>query len=214
MDKSASRPEQRISGLYGLVTLPWFYEGFQNLLGATRARHRFFSEWVETDATKDVLDIGCGPGVALSHIAWHSYVGIDLNPDHIAHAEARGAPDAVFKVGAAQDVVPTLDQNFDVMLALGFLHHLSDESVRGLLDAALARLRPGGSAFFLEPVYVQGQHPIARKMKDLDSGQHIRTPEAYTALMSRPGYRLSSRISDDLLRIPYNHFWGRLARDA
>jgi SAM-dependent methyltransferase len=196
------------------VTLPWFYEAFQDLLGAARARRRFFAEWVETDASKDVLDIGCGPGVALPHITYRNYVGIDLNTDHVARARARHASNAAFKVGAAQDVVPKLDGAFDVILAFGFLHHLNDENVCRLLDAAVSKLRPNGCAFFLEPVYVRGQHPIARKMKDLDSGQHIRTPDAYASLMERDGFRLTSRISSDLLRIPYNHFWGRLTRDA
>lgn len=213
MDKSVPDREQRISGVYRLVTLPQFYEGFQNLLGASNARRRFFSEWVDTDAASDVLDIGCGPGVSLSHISWNSYVGIDLNPGHIARAEAFSAGDAVFKVGAAQDVLPTLDQTFDVMLVLGFLHHLNDESVECLLESALDRLRRGGSAFFLEPVYMKGQNPIARKLKDLDSGQHIRTCEEYSTLISRPGFRMNSKISDDLLRLPYNHFWARIQHE-
>lgn len=213
MNKPYLRREQRISGIYRLVTLPQFYEGFQNLLGASHARQRFFSEWVETATNKDVLDIGCGPGVALPYIYWNSYVGIDLNPSHIARAEALSAKDAVFKVGAAQDVLPALDKNFDTILVIGFLHHLSDQNVEQLLDAALARLRPGGKAFFLEPVYVEGQNVIARKLNDLDSGQHIRTSDGYTSLLSRPGFRINSKISDDLLRIPYNHFWASLQHE-
>lgn len=214
MNKSVPDREQRISGVYRLVTLPRFYEGFQNLLGASYARRRFFSEWVDTAPTSDVLDIGCGPGVSLSHISWNSYVGIDLNPGHIARAKTLSARDTVFMVGAAQDVLPTLDQTFDVILVLGFLHHLNDESVGCLLESALARLRRGGSAFFLEPVYLESQNPIARKLKDLDSGQHIRTHNEYSTLISRPGFRMNSKISGDLLRLPYNHFWACLQHEG
>lgn len=214
MTSSNATIEQKIAGLYGLVTLPWFYEGLQNLLGAARAHKQFFSQWAKTNADSDVLDLGCGPGISLPYITFRSYHGIDLNPQHIAKIASQNIPNTSFETGAAQDVVPNSTREYDVILALGFLHHLHDDHVTSLLDAALQKLRPNGSIFFLEPVFVPHQHIIARTLKNLDSGQHIRAAEDYTRLLSRDGFSLTSHISNDLLRIPYNHFWGRLTRNA
>ncbi|MGI9395115.1 MAG: hypothetical protein ACR2OY_10760, partial [Boseongicola sp.] len=66
-------------------------------------------------------------------------------------------------------------------------------------------LAPGGILVGHEPVYVPHQNPIARWMKNRDSGQNIRDEEGYSALFLRLGGRLSVSHHDDLIRIPYNH---------
>lgn len=211
--KNSANHEQRISGFYKLVTFPWFYESFQNLLGAQQARKCFFGEWVQTQDNSNVLELGCGPTSSLAFIRYHSYHGIDINPQHIAQHQSKISPTVHFETGAAQDVVPHLSKTFDVVLALGFLHHLNDKSVTDLLDAAIEKLRQNGSIFFLEPVYLEKQNRIAKLLKDLDSGKHVRTLDGYCKLMQREGFRFDYRITHDSLRVPYDHFWGRLTRN-
>lgn len=213
LNRNGINQEQRITGFYKLVTFPWFYESFQNLLGAQQSRKRFFHQWVHTQDSCDVLELGCGPSSSLAFIRYRSYHGIDINPHHIAQHQSKISPTVNFETGAAQDVVPYLSKTFDVVLALGFLHHLNDESVSALLEAALGKLSPNGSIFFLEPVYLEKQNRIAKLLKDLDSGKHVRTIEGYCKLMQREGFRFDYRITHDLLRVPYDHFWGRLTKN-
>lgn len=202
--------EQRISGIYRLVTNAAFYEAFQNLLGAKGGRERYFREWVTLGPDHDVLDIGCGPATCTGLMRYGSYLGIDLNPPHIVAARDKGFADAEFREGAAQDVLPGLDRTFDAVFSMGFLHHLNDDSVTDLVGHVLGCLRPGGTVYFLEPVRLEPQRLVARALKDRDSGQHIRDEAAYCALLERPGTRLETRITHDMLRVPYDHFWGRL----
>lgn len=209
---TAAAAEQRVSGLYGLVTHAGFYEGFQNLLGAERARRIYFRDWARVPEGAEVLDVGCGPGVAIPHLRHGAYVGVDLNPPHVAAARARGFPRAEFHVGDAREVAPRLGRSFDAVLCLGFLHHMSDAGVRLLMEALAERLRPGGAVLLLEPVRVPGQRWAARRLMDADSGLHIRDEQGYRALLERPGFRLESAIRHDLLRVPYDHFLGRLSR--
>lgn len=204
--------EQKISGLYRIMTNAKFYTAFQNFLGAETARQTYFRDWVKTSPQSDVLDIGCGPGVMIPHIQYRSYIGIDLNAPHVNLARSQNFHNAKFYVGAAQTVLPTLGGDFDAIFSIGFLHHLNDESVRELMHQIGHRLRPGGAAYFLEPVFLAQQRFLARKLKVNDSGQHIRNPMGYEALLSIHGCHLETRISHDLLRVPYDHFWGRLQR--
>jgi SAM-dependent methyltransferase len=212
MNTGSNTPEQTISGIYKLVTYPWFYEAFQNLLGAQKARARFFKEWVQTTDESAILELGCGPNTSLPFIRYRSYHGVDINPKHIAQHHSKRSDVTHFHVGAAQDIVPLLEQQFDVVLALGFLHHLNDASVASLLDASIQKLSPTGCIYFLEPIYLSKQHPFAKFLKDKDSGQHIRSLGEYEALLARDGFGLDVKISHDLLRVPYDHFWGRLSR--
>ncbi len=206
------RDEQRITGLYRLVTMPKVYEAIQDILGAQAARTRYFREWVQTDRGHDVLDIGCGPGVALEHIRYATYTGIDLNLAHVEEARGLGCANTTFYHGDVVEVAPKLTQSFDVVLSLGFLHHLNDEHVREVIEQASKMLKPQGRIYFLEPVWLPNQRFTARWLKRRDSGQHIRDRDAYRNLLKQDGFDLKVFSSNDLLRVPYDHFWARLER--
>lgn len=122
---------------------------------------------------KRVLDYGCGVG-AFSEALWRRgawVYGIDISEGLVAQAGASFAPDArpapVFQVMDAQ-ATSFPDGFFDHVFGNGILHHLD-------LDAALSEiarvLRPGGSAYFQEPL---AGHPWVRLVRRL-------TPHARSA---------------------------------
>jgi hypothetical protein len=73
------------------------------------------------------------------------------------------------------DVVTGLHENseFDLVLMVDFLHHISDENVSYILTAA-SRLTKGHMAIF-EPCPVQ-IHPVGRRLICHDRGGYMRKP--------------------------------------
>jgi SAM-dependent methyltransferase len=119
-----------------------------------------------------VLDYGCGRG-SFSHLLTGlgaEVCGLDISPEliKIARAEtptgSNGFPQ--FFVGDAHHT-PFEDAAFDYVVGNGALHHLN-------LDRAYAEiarvLKPGGWAFFMEPMY---KHPMLWLLRRL-------TPQIHT----------------------------------
>ncbi|MGI9388928.1 MAG: SAM-dependent methyltransferase [Boseongicola sp.] len=196
---------QRTSHFYRLVTVPAFYTAFQNILGAQRARKRLIEEHYQIAPDLRVLDVGCGPADLLELLPPCEYTGIDLNPEHIDAARNKYGNRGEFE---CRDVAELEAENrgvFDRILFSGLLHHLDDNVASKLLGVCTTLLAPGGILVGHEPVYVTHQNPIARWMKNRDSGQNIRNEEGYSALFLQLDGRLSITHYDDLIRIPYNH---------
>lgn len=101
---------------------------------------------------KDVLDYGCGHGMASIVLARHGarVTGFDLSPGYIAEAKRRAQANDVpvtFLRADAEDL-PFADRTFDAVWGCAILHHLD----LGRAGRELKRvLRPGGIAVFCEP---------------------------------------------------------------
>ncbi len=93
-------------------------------------------------AGTDVLDIGCGSGLALSLAARRgAYVsGIDISPALLAVARRR-VPDADLRDGGL-DRLPFAAKSFDAVLAVNALQFAADP--RAALNEVHRVLRPGG----------------------------------------------------------------------
>ena len=112
---------------------------------AVLVRH-FFQRWIAPDAA--VLDIGCGFGEFLNHVACGDRVGIDLNP------EAAGllVPGIAFHCRAAGDLSFLEAERFDIVFVSNFLEHLEDKhAVEDLLRGIHRVLRPRGQSIILGP---------------------------------------------------------------
>ena len=99
-----------------------------------------------------VLSLGCGIGDTELLVAQqvHEVVGIDLSAAGIrqarADAERLGVKNARFEQGEAPP-----GGGFDAVIAIFFLHHLSDNALAGLPCRARQWLRPGGVFYSLDP---------------------------------------------------------------
>lgn len=98
----------------------------------------------------DVLDVGCGLGRNLEHLAGRGTaraVGVDPNRSCVETARARGldayTPDEL----AAR---PS-DSDFDTLLFAHVLEHLDEPTGDALLQEHLGRLRPGGRVVVFTP---------------------------------------------------------------
>lgn len=185
---------------------PNVYSFFQHFVGADRGRRIFVSEILNLQPGSRVLDVGCGPADILKHLPNDiDYVGIDYSSDYIEAARKSFGSRGRFFVSDVAQLKSIGERGFDVAFAVGLLHHLKDDTVRGLMRDVHSVLKPGGRFVTLDGAIEYPQNPIARVLARLDRGQFVRTAEEYAAL-GKSAYRdVSAVVRHDLLRIPYSH---------
>jgi SAM-dependent methyltransferase len=97
-----------------------------------------------------VLSLGCGIGDTELLLAPYvgEIVGVDLSPKAIEHARKAATSNARFEAGEWKTAIRG---QFDAILAIFFLHHLSDDELAAIPAQLLGALRPGGVVYALEP---------------------------------------------------------------
>jgi SAM-dependent methyltransferase len=193
------------NGIRSVLSRPAIYELWSRLVGGVRARTILIDEYVRPSASDRILDVGCGPGDFLTLLPPDvRYVGVDISAAYINRARARFGSRAEFHVGDATKFAAP-DRGFDLVVALGVLHHLDDTQAKEVLEVAAQALAPGGRAVTIDPVYARGQNRVARAIIERDRGQHVRTPDGYESLVRDTFSTVHAAIRHDLLRMPYSH---------
>ncbi|PZF85266.1 class I SAM-dependent methyltransferase [Jiangella anatolica] len=127
-------------------------------------RHPEFNRAVvdlaEPRAGEPVLEVGCGPGVALelaADIAGAEHVAaVEPSETFVAMARKR-VPGADVRVAGAEDV-PFADGSFAVIYTLASMHHWDDRDAG--LATLCAKLRPGGRLVLAERLLDRPGHGI------------------------------------------------------
>jgi hypothetical protein len=130
---------------------------------------------------------------------------VDLSRTYIEHAKARFGVRGKFLVADATDLEALEPEPFDLVTAIGLLHHLSDERVIQLLRALRARMSgPESRLVTVDGCYVRGQSRIASFLLSRDRGRHVRSPEGYAQLAELVFSKLRVTVRHDLLIIPFS----------
>jgi len=74
------------------------------------------------------------------------------------------------------------DQQFDVVMAIGVLHHLNDDEALNLFRLAKNVLAPSGRLITVDPCFYKAQPLDQRIVVSLDRGKHVRQRGEYTQL--------------------------------
>lgn len=202
---------ERADGLRRLLSLAPLYAGFQNAVGAGRARAWFAARALQLSPGARVIDMGCGTADIVELVPTGvGYAGFDPNAAYVERASRRyaGRPDTVFLQGTAADAAR--DPRFTgatLVMCLGVLHHLDDEEAGAALAFARDALRPGGRLRLIEPAWLPAQGPVSRWIMSLDRGIGIRSASEWHRLVAQTFPGCQTTPMTGLIRLPYTHVY-------
>lgn len=154
-----------------------------------------------------VLSIGCGIGDTELLLAPHvaSVAGIDLSPSAVrqANADAAAAGLANFRA-LCEPLSPKLATRgpFDAVIAIFFLHHLSDSALLEIPALVSSLLAPGGAFYALDPNRYRmsgwiGERLFPKLMRRYQSpGERPLDPDDIVRMFASRGYRASRQWFD------------------
>lgn len=197
---------QVTTGVRSILSRPFIYKAFQNLMGAQSGRERFVRDCIRPFSGMRILDLGCGPAEILSSIPNDVvYVGYDMSPDYIAAAQCKFASRGAFHCRLLEKAEVATLEPFDLVMGIGVLHHLEDTTARQFMSVAKVALKPSGRVLTVDPCFVAVQNPIARFLIARDRGQHVRNADGYLALLDGTGLDVAGKLTHQAW-IPYTHW--------
>lgn len=200
----------REKGLIRVLSKSWAYNLFQRVVWRKQARIGLMRELVDPFPGCRILDIGCGTGEILSYMPGSigEYHGFDMNLTYIEFAKKRWKDKADFKFFCenVKDATVSKSAYYDVVLALGILHHLTDREAGDLFKVAHQALKTNGALITYDNVYVENQNWFAKWLISHDRGKAVRTVDGYRRLATRCFTDVEGDIRHDLLKVPYTMF--------
>lgn len=193
-----------LQSIRSVLAIPGAYQLWWNAVGGPAWARVLVDEYIQPRAGIRVLEIGCGPGTILRYLPNSEYLGFDLSAPYIELAKKR-YPQAQFVCERVSQFSLAGRRDFDVVLALGIVHHLDDAEARQLFQIAYDALTPGGKLVTADGVWTDGQSPAARWLLARDRGEHVRSEGEYVGIASQVFGNVRPSIRHDLLRIPYSH---------
>lgn len=181
------------------------YNLWQLFIGGEAVHRAFIDVYCKPRKHASILEIGCGTGTILEHIdeaLGVRYCGYDENPMYIDFAKKKYGDRGHFFCARVSDASIATD-SFDIVLALGILHHLSEHESLKLIESAWDSLKPGGFLFSADPVWTNTQSRLEKFLMSKDRGQNIRTEEEYKQLVGTRFANIESHVVSRLLNIPW-----------
>jgi cyclopropane fatty-acyl-phospholipid synthase-like methyltransferase len=188
-----------------ILSFPPMYKLFARSIGASHCRHFLAEKCIRAKVGDRILDIGCGPGDILEYLQDVDYLGFDMSPEYIYAAKKRFGNKGQFFCDLVTKNTVKENSTFDIVIALGILHHLNDNKALELFDLAWKALKLGGRLITFDGCYMKNQSPLTRFILSKDRGQYVRTEQEYLRLTNQIFPSVKTTISNNLLRIPYTH---------
>jgi ubiquinone/menaquinone biosynthesis C-methylase UbiE len=198
---------QKESGLYQLLNTGNFYNLIQDIIGRQKAWDYVINRFIVPENDNQLLDIGCGTADILNFLPESvSYTGFDFNEKYINTAKKRYGNKGKFILKRVDEYIfsPEEKEQFDIVIVIGVLHHLSLEENINLLEIAHWYLKKGGRICIIEPVYHENQHWFSKFIISLDRGKNVMNSKGYENLFEQFGK--FSKIEYQL-RIPYSRYF-------
>jgi SAM-dependent methyltransferase len=113
-----------------------------------------------------ILSMGCGMGDTELLLAPHvrELVGFDLSPAGVQQARIDASRLGIANARFEQGTMATAQGRYDIVIAMGFLHHLQDPDLTQLPQKVKELLSPGGVFYSLEPFISPYTWPLIRRI--------------------------------------------------
>lgn len=191
--------------MIGLLEWPVAYKLWISIVGGKHYQPILAKEYIRAIPGSLILDVGCGTADILNHLPEVNYHGIDSNLKYINDAKIRFHGRGTFQCLPIDKLAVNKENEYDLCLVLGVLHHLNDGEVLYLLSLLKKLLKPGGRVITFDGCFDKNQSMIARLLLQNDRGRYVRWQSDYENLGSKVFSSQRSFIRDDILRIPYTH---------
>lgn len=202
---------QNTRGIRAVLSHPTIYSLFQTIMGAHEVRDFFVKEFVRPEIGDKVLDVGCGPADILDYMPDINYWGFDISEPYIKKARDQFGDRGQFRCKMVTEAELSNLPAFDVVLAIGLLHHLDDIEAQELLALLHSTLRTGGRLLTLDPCIEANQNIISRFLVLRDRGQNVRTKKGYS-LLAEQAFDVSRVEVRHKRWIPYTHCFMEIVR--
>lgn len=196
---------QITTGIRSILGRPVVYDLFQTLMGADRIRRELVADHIRSTDGMRLLDIGCGTARILDYLPNVTYHGFDLSQEYINEAVARYSERGTFRCAMVEEATLQDEPPFDVVLAVGVLHHLDDESALQLFNLAKTVLKQGGRLVTIDPCFDHKQNFISRFLVSRDRGQNVRSGGQYRELASNAFDHVTGVVKHRTW-VPYTHW--------
>lgn len=192
-----------LQSIRSFLAVPGIYKLWGAMVGGPACTKALVDEYIRPEGSVRILDIGCGPGTLVPYLPQSGYLGFDLSSEYIEVArkrfpQARFVCERVSKFSVSQE-------SFDIVIAIGIIHHLEDAEATQLFQIAHQALKPGGKLVTVDGVFTNNQSTAARWLLARDRGGHVRSELEYVKIASNVFNNVKASVRHDLLRIPYTH---------
>ena len=196
------------SGLRSILKIPFFYDAYQSFVGVPRMRKYVIEKFFNYTKNCKVLDIGCAAGELLDFLRHEiHYTGFDKNEKCIELAKKRYTVRGNFICNDVNNMreLGLKENECDIILIFGVLHHLNDREVYETLNFANKLLKPEGYVLSVDGVYLEKQSKMAKYILSKDRGKHVRHDNLYRQLAEKHFSKIETFIEKNLLRIPTDY---------
>lgn len=164
----------------------------------------YVEEYVRPVAGQRILDIGCGPADVLEFFPSVEYYGVDMSPEYIEAARARFGNRGNFLCMDAGEFAVSEPASFDIVMANGLLHHLTDDQVRNVFSIARTALKSNGYIVSFDGCFLPNQSIVVSTLLKMDRGKFIRKKERYIELAKEFFKNVEGDVRGDFYsRLPY-----------
>jgi len=137
-----------------------------------------------------VLDVGTGTGVLIPHIlhavgSEGAVVAVDVSPEMLAQARAKGFPENVSFLQADIEHTGLPDASFHRVICNAAFPHFSDK--RHALNEMVRLLLPGGTLIVSHPIGREAVNKVHMDAGDAVAEDRVPPPEAMRELLGQAG---------------------------